>query len=169
LLPIFGGNFVTIFGKIIHLLKKNIMQNIVPFLWYDGKAEEAAKFYVAVFKNAKIISTNPMSTTFEINGQQYYAFNGGPMFKFNEAISLFINCDTQEEVDELWKKLSEGGSKSRCGWLKDKYGLSWQVIPTLLGKLMGDKNPAKSKAVMNAMMQMSKIESKELQEAYDKA
>ena len=144
------------------------MNKVTPFLWYDGKAEEATNFYVSIFKNAKVIRVSPMGTTFEIDGQLFHTLNGGPMFKFNEAISLYINCETQEEVDELWEKLSEGGEKSRCGWLKDKYGLSWQVIPTALGKLMSDSNPVKSKNVVNAMMQMGKIEIKKLQEAYDK-
>ena len=144
------------------------MQKVTPFLWYDGKAEEATKFYVSVFKNAKVIRTSSMGTTFEIDGQQFHTLNGGPMFKFNEAVSLYINCETQEEVDELWEKLSEGGEKSRCGWLKDKYGLSWQVIPSILGKLIGDPDPVKSKNVFHAMMQMGKIEIKKLQEAYDK-
>ena len=128
------------------------MQKIIPFLWYDGKAAEAAAFYVSIFKNSKIISTDPMSTIFELDGQRYYAFNGGPMFQFTEAISLFVNCETQEEVDDLWEKLSAGGAKSRCGWLKDKYGLSWQIIPTILGKLMNDKDPEKSKKVVDAML-----------------
>ena len=144
------------------------MQTITPFLWFDGKAEEATNFYVSVFKNSKIIRVSPMGTTFELNGQQFHTLNGGPMFKFNEAISLFVNCETQEEVDDLWEKLSEGGEKSRCGWLKDKYGLWWQIIPSALGKLMSDPDPVKSKNVLNAMMQMGKIEIKKLQETYAK-
>src|SRR5438552_15820411 len=108
-----------------------------------------------------------MSATFQLDGQEFMALNGGPQFKFTEAISFFVNCETQEEVDDLWEKLSEGGEKSRCGWLKDKYGLSWQVIPSLLGKLLNDPDPVKSKNVMDAMMQMGKIEIKKLQEAYD--
>ena len=143
------------------------MQKISPFLWYDGKAEEATRFYVSIFKNSKIISISKMGTTFEIDGLQIHTLNGGPLFKFNEAISLYINCETQEEVDELWEKLSEGGEKSRCGWLKDKYGLSWQVIPSILRKLLNDPDPVKSKNVLDAMMQMGKIEIKTLQEAYD--
>jgi predicted 3-demethylubiquinone-9 3-methyltransferase (glyoxalase superfamily) len=153
------------------------MQKIVPFLWFDDKAEEAAKFYVSIFKNSKMGSVTRygesgpgpkgtvMSVTFQLNGQDFYALNGGPVFKFTEAISLFINCETQEEVDELWEKLSEGGSKSQCGWLKDKYGLSWQVIPTALGRLLGDKDTQKSKRVMEAMLKMTKIDIMLLEEA----
>jgi predicted 3-demethylubiquinone-9 3-methyltransferase (glyoxalase superfamily) len=142
------------------------MQKITPFLWFDGKAEEAANFYVSVFKNAKIVSTGAMSATIEIEGQQFIAFNGGPMFKFTEAISLFVNCDTQEEIDHLWEKLSEGGQKQKCGWLKDKYGVSWQIIPPVLGQMLQDKDPAKSKRVMQAMLQMDKIDIAGLKKAY---
>ena len=144
------------------------MQKIVPFLWFDGKAEEAAKFYVSIFKNSKVLSVTPMSVTFQLEGQQFYALNGGPQFKFTPAISLFVNCATQQEVDELWKKLSAGGSDEQCGWLKDKYGLSWQIIPTILGKLLADKNPKKANAAMQAMLQMKKIDIKGLQAAYDR-
>jgi predicted 3-demethylubiquinone-9 3-methyltransferase (glyoxalase superfamily) len=155
------------------------MQKIVPFLWFDTQAEEAAKFYVSLFKNSKIGAVSrygeagpgpkgtAMSVSFQLNGQDFYALNGGPLFKFTEAISLYINCETQEEVDELWEKLSAGGSKSQCGWLKDRYGLSWQVIPTALGKLLGDKDPAKAKRVMEAMLKMTKIEIKKLEQAYE--
>lgn len=149
---------------------------IVPFLWFDGKAEEAALFYTSIFKNSGIGSINrmgkdgpAMSVTFQLEDQVFYALNAGPQYHFTPAISMFINCDTQEEVDELWEKLSEGGQLQPCGWLQDKFGLSWQVIPTLLGKLLGDPNPAKAQSVMNAMLQMSKIEMKGLQEAYDAA
>lgn len=142
------------------------MQKVTPFLWFDGKAEEAAKFYVSLFKNAKIVSASAMSVTFEIDGQEFIAFNGGPMFKFTEAISLFVKCDTQEEIDRLWDKLSEGGQKQKCGWLKDKYGVSWQIIPPVLGQMLQDKDPAKSKRVMQAMLQMDKIDIAALQRAY---
>lgn len=154
------------------------MQKITPFLWFDGKAEEAANFYVSIFKNAKIVSVSrwgeggpapkgsAMSATIEIDGQRFIAFNGGPMFKFTEAISLFVNANTQEEIDHLWEKLSEGGQKSRCGWLKDKYGVSWQIIPPMLGEMLQDKNPAKSKRVMEAMLQMNKIDIAALEKAY---
>jgi len=155
------------------------MQKITPFLWFDGNAEEAMNFYVSIFKNSQVISVTrypeggpgPAGTVitakFVLDGQEFFALNGGPKFKFTEAISLYVNCETQEEVDELWERLSEGGEKSRCGWLKDKYGLSWQVIPAVLGQLMGDKDPEKSKRVMMAMLQMDKIDVKTLQQAYD--
>jgi predicted 3-demethylubiquinone-9 3-methyltransferase (glyoxalase superfamily) len=145
------------------------MQKIVPFLWFDGKAEEAAKFYVSIFKNSKVLSVNPMSVTFQLEGQPFYALNGGPQYTFTPAISLFVNCETQAEVDDLWKKLSASGSDEQCGWLKDKYGLSWQIIPTVLGKLLGDKNPKKANAAMQAMLKMKKIDIKGLQQAYDRA
>jgi predicted 3-demethylubiquinone-9 3-methyltransferase (glyoxalase superfamily) len=149
------------------------MQKITPFLWYDGKVEEAMNFYTGIFKNSKIISAMPgpggsvMSATIELNGQQLVLFNGGPMFKFTEAVSLFVSCDTQEEIDEFWDKLSEGGQKSRCGWLKDKFGLSWQIVPPILGQLLGDKDAAKSQRVMSAMLQMNKLIIADLQKAYE--
>jgi predicted 3-demethylubiquinone-9 3-methyltransferase (glyoxalase superfamily) len=132
------------------------MQKITPFLWFDGKAEEAMNFYVSIFKNSKVLSTtrygeagpgpkgSVMSATFQLEGQEFYALNGGPHYKFTPAISLFVNCETQQEVDELWDKLSAGGEKNRCGWLQDKFGLSWQIIPTVLGKLLQDKDREKS-------------------------
>jgi predicted 3-demethylubiquinone-9 3-methyltransferase (glyoxalase superfamily) len=139
------------------------MQKITPFLWFDGKAEEAMNFYVSIFKNSKIVSAN----RFLLDGQEFMVLNGGPQFTFTPAISFFVNCETQQEVDELWEKLSEGGKKERCGWLKDKFGLSWQIIPSALGKLLHDKDAEKSKRVMQAMMQMNKIDIKGLQQAYD--
>ncbi len=148
------------------------MQKITPFLWFDGKAEEAMNFYTSIFKNSKIKNTMPgpggtiMSTTFELDGVEFIALNGGPMFKFTEAVSFFVKCETQEEIDEFWEKLSEGGEKSRCGWLKDKFGLSWQIVPPVLGEMLQDKDPEKSKRVMNAMLQMDKIDIKKLKEAY---
>ncbi len=154
------------------------MQKITTFLWFDDKAEEAANFYVSLFKNSKIETVarygdagpgpkgTVMVVTFQLEGQQFTALNGGPQFTFTPAISLFVNCETQEEVDELWEKLSAGGRKDRCGWLQDKYGLSWQVIPTVLGKLMSDPDPGKSARVVKAMLQMDKIDIKRLQEAY---
>jgi predicted 3-demethylubiquinone-9 3-methyltransferase (glyoxalase superfamily) len=152
------------------------MQKITPFLWFDGKAEEAMNFYVSIFKNAKVGSVNRigpggpvLSATFELDGQKFMALNGGPMFKFTEAVSFFVNCDSQEEIDEKWEKLSEGGEKSRCGWLKDKYGLSWQIIPPVLGQLLGDPDPVKSKRVMEAMLRMDKIDISKLKQAYDQA
>ena len=148
------------------------MPKITPFLWFDGQAEEAMNFYISIFKNAKVLSVSRadgkvISVTFELEGQKFMGLNAGPQFKFTEAISLFVDCETQEEVDELWEKLSEGGEKSRCGWLKDKYGLSWQIIPTALGKLMNDPDPEKSKAVVQAMLKMSKIVIEDLKKAHD--
>jgi predicted 3-demethylubiquinone-9 3-methyltransferase (glyoxalase superfamily) len=157
------------------------MQKIAPFLWFDGKAEEAANFYVSIFKNATIGAArrygeagpgpkgSVMSVEFQLDGQQFIALNGGPQFTFSPAISFFVNCETQEEVDELWEKLSAGGRKDRCGWLQDKFGVSWQIIPTALGKLMSDPDPEKSKRVMKAMLQMDKIDINGLKQAYEKA
>ena len=139
------------------------MQKITPFLWFDGKAEEAMNFYVSIFKNSKILGAN----RFQLEGQKFLVLNGGPQFTFTPAVSFFINCETQQEVDELWEKLSEGGEKGRCGWLKDKYGLSWQIIPSALGKMLQDKDAEKAKRVMQAMMQMGKIDIKRLKQAYD--
>jgi predicted 3-demethylubiquinone-9 3-methyltransferase (glyoxalase superfamily) len=147
------------------------MQKITPFLWFDGKAEEAMNFYLSIFKNAKIVSLNRgpngmvITAKFQLDGQDFIALNGGPQFTFTDALSLFVNCERQQEVDELWEKLSEGGEAGRCGWLKDKYGLSWQVVPSVLGELMQDKDPEKSKRVMEAMFQMDKIDIKTLQQA----
>jgi len=155
------------------------MQKITPFLWFDGKAEEAAKFYTSIFKNSKIGSVSRygeggpgpkgavLSATFELDGQEFIALNGGPQFTFSPAISFFVNCETQEELDEIWEKLCEGGKKNRCGWLQDKFGVSWQVIPTALGKLMSDPDPEKSGRVMKAMLQMEKIDIRGLQQAYE--
>ncbi len=148
------------------------MPKITTFLWFDGNAEEAINLYTSIFKNSKILSVDRVrgevfTATFELEGQQFMALNGGPMFKFTEAISLFVSCETQEEVDDLWTKLCEGGSPGRCGWLKDKFGLSWQIIPTTLGRLLADKDPAKSQRVMQAMLQMVKLDIQKLQQAYD--
>jgi predicted 3-demethylubiquinone-9 3-methyltransferase (glyoxalase superfamily) len=149
------------------------MQKVTPFLWFDGTAEEAMNFYVSVFKNARIIELRRrgddgavMSGTFEIDGQRFHAFNGGPMFKFSEAVSLFVNCETQDEVDELWDKLSAGGTPQRCGWLKDRFGLSWQIIPSVLGKRLQDTDPAKAQRVVQAMMGMVKIDIAGIERAY---
>ena len=150
------------------------MQKITPFLWFDGHAEEAMNFYVSIFKNSKVLKVTRygeagpgpkgtvMSATFQLEGQNFYALNGGPQFSFTPAISFFVNCQSQQEVDELWEKLSEGGQKERCGWLKDKYGLSWQIIPSALGEMLGDKDPVKASRVMQAMLQMNKIDIKGL-------
>ncbi|HUC55239.1 MAG TPA: VOC family protein [Candidatus Cybelea sp.] len=152
---------------------------ITPFLWFDKQAEEAAKFYVSIFKNSKILSASrfgeagpgpkgsAMTVTFELDGQRFIALNGGPHFKFTEAISFLVDCKTQEEVDEFWERLLEGGQESQCGWLKDKYGLSWQIIPTILGELLSDPDPEKSQRVMKAMLKMKKMDIKSLEEAYN--
>jgi predicted 3-demethylubiquinone-9 3-methyltransferase (glyoxalase superfamily) len=153
------------------------VQKITPFLWFDGNAEEAVNFYISIFKNSKMgkISRygdagpgpkgSVMSLTFQIEGQEFFALNGGPQFKFTPAISFFVNCETQQEVDDLWEKLSAGGRTDRCGWLQDKFGLSWQIIPTVLGQLLGDKDPQRAKRAMQAMLQMTKIDGKALQQA----
>lgn len=149
------------------------MQKITPFLWFDNNAEEAIQFYVGIFKDSKILNVNRMgdggavlTATFQLEGQEFMALNGGPMFKFTEAISLFVSCETQAEVDTLWQKLTEGGEESRCGWLKDKFGLSWQIIPKALGELMGDPDPVKAQRVMQAMLQMNKIDIQTLKAAH---
>ena len=141
------------------------MQKITPFLWFDGKAEEAAKFYTSIFKNSKIVSISPMSATFQLAGQEFIALNGGPQFKFTEAISFFVSCETQEEIDYFWEKLSAGGEKSRCGWLKDKFGVSWQVVLPVLGELLNDEDSEKSNRVMQAMLKMDKLDIKKLKQA----
>jgi predicted 3-demethylubiquinone-9 3-methyltransferase (glyoxalase superfamily) len=155
------------------------MQKITPFLWFDGKAEEAVNFYVSIFKNSKVgtitrygdAGPGPkgpvMIATFQLEGQDFIALNGGPQYTFTPAISLFVDCKTQQEVDDLWNKLSEGGKTDRCGWLRDKYGLSWQIVPSALRELIGDKDPEKSKRVMKAMLQMTKIDIQGLKQAYD--
>lgn len=155
------------------------MQKITTFLTFNGQAEEAMNFYISIFKNSKIVSVTRygeagpgpkgtvMSATFQLDGKEFFALNGGPQFTFTEGVSLFVNCETQQEVDELWEKLSAGGEKGRCGWLKDKYGLSWQVIPSVLGELLQDKDAEKSERVMKAMLKMDKIDIKTLKQAYE--
>ncbi len=161
------------------------MQKITPFLWFDDNAEEAANFYVSIFPNSKIKNVvrydeaganasgrsagSAMTVAFELEGQPFTALNGGPVFKFTEAVSFVVNCASQEEIDALWTKLSEGGDPKaqQCGWLKDKYGLSWQIYPPVLGEMLQDKDPEKSKRVMQAMLQMKKIDIAELKKAYD--
>lgn len=156
------------------------MQKIVPFLWFNDNAEEAINFYISIFKNSKITKVtrygdagpgpkgSVMVINFQLEGQEFYAINGGPHFKFTEAISLFVNCETQVEVDELWAKLlADGGKESQCGWLKDKFGLSWQIIPTVLMRMQSDLDPEKAKRVMEAMMKMVKIDIGKLQQAYE--
>ena len=157
------------------------MQTIVPCLWFDTEGEAAARFYTSVFPNSRIGevsrygSAGPrsegtvMTVSFELDGQQFVALNGGPEFKFTEAISFLVNCETQEEVDELWEKLSEGGEKGPCGWLRDKYGVSWQVTPIVLEQMLRDPDPEKSQRVMKAMMEMGKIEIEPLRRAYEGA
>jgi predicted 3-demethylubiquinone-9 3-methyltransferase (glyoxalase superfamily) len=163
------------------------MQKITPFLWFDGNAEEAMNLYVSVFKNSRVVSLSRygeegakvsgrpkgsvMTATFELNGQTFTALNGGPVFKLTEAVSFVVSCETQAEVDHYWTKLSEGGDEKaqQCGWLKDKFGLSWQIVPTALPRLLGDKDPRKSQRVMEAMLQMKKIVIADLQRAYESA
>ncbi len=155
------------------------MQKITTFLTFNNQAEEAVNFYVSIFRNSKIVSMSRygeggpgpkgsvMSATFLLEGQEFVALNGGPQFTFADGISLFVNCETQEEVDKLWDKLSAGGEKGPCGWLKDKFGVSWQIIPTALGQLLGDKDPRKAQNVMQAMLQMTKIDIAALRRAYE--
>jgi predicted 3-demethylubiquinone-9 3-methyltransferase (glyoxalase superfamily) len=154
------------------------MQKIIPFLWFDGRAEEAMNFYISIFKNSKIISVTNygdagpgpkgtvMNCVFQLDGQNFYAFNGGTQFKFSPAMSLLVYCETQEEVDHFWIKLSEGGKRGRCGWLDDKFGVSWQIVPTVLIKLLNDPDPVKSQRVMTAIVQMGKFEIADFQKAY---
>lgn len=154
-------------------------QKITTFLWFDNNAEEAVNFYTSIFKNSKTLSVtrnqeggagpkgSVLVISFQLEGQEFAALNGGPTFKFNEAISLVVNCDTQEEVDEYWKKLLAGGQESQCGWLKDKFGLSWQITPKVLLEMIRDKDPVKAKRTMDAMMKMVKIDIQKLKEAYD--
>lgn len=137
---------------------------IYPCLWFDGKAKEAAEFYCSVFKDSRILTDTPMVVQFELNGSRFMGLNGGPHFKFNEAVSLVVNCENQEEIDYYWEKLTgEGGQESMCGWLKDKYGLSWQIVPSNMGKLMTD--PARAQRVMPVLMQMKKLDIRKLEEA----
>jgi len=159
------------------------MQKITPFLWFDNQAEEAVNFYTSIFKHSKIdtvtrygeagaeVSGRPkgtvMTVSFELEGQEFIALNGGPQFTFSPAISFVVNCETQQEVDELWEKLSEGGEKQRCGWLKDKYGVSWQIVPIVLVEMLQDKDAEKSKRVMEALLQMDKIDIETLKQAYE--
>ncbi|KRF03771.1 3-demethylubiquinone-9 3-methyltransferase [Paenibacillus sp. Soil766] len=150
------------------------MQKISPFLWFDGNAEEAMNFYTSIFSDSQIESINRsgpegkvISGTFLLGGMRYMALNGGPHFKFTPALSLYVNCESQEEVNTLWEKLSEGGEPQRCGWVKDKFGLSWQIIPTILGELLNAKDPVKAARVMNAMLGMQKIDISALKQAYE--
>jgi predicted 3-demethylubiquinone-9 3-methyltransferase (glyoxalase superfamily) len=172
-----GCNFATIES----FIKEILVQKITPFLWYDGNAEEAVNFYVSIFKNSKVVSMarygeagpgpkgSVMTAAFQLDGQDFVALNGGPQFKFTPAISFVVNCESQQEVDDLWEKLAAGGRKDRCGWLQDKFGVSWQIIPTMLSKLLQDKDPEKSKRVMQAMLQMDKIDIGKLRQASEQA
>ena len=155
------------------------MHKITPFLWFDGKAEEAMNFYTSIFKNSKVGrvtrygESSPgskgavMTATFQLDGQEFIALNGGPQFSFTPAISFFVNCENQEEVDDFWEKLSEGGKESQCGWLSDKYGITWQIVPSALGQMLSDKDPEKSKRVTQAMLQMKKLDVAKLEQAYE--
>lgn len=155
------------------------MQKITPFLWFDNQAEEAAKFYISIFENSKILSINRygdggpgpagtvMTVKFLIEGQEFVGLNGGPQFHFTEATSFVVNCETQEEIDYYWEKLSDGGEEQGPGWVKDKYGLSWQIVPTALQEMMDEEDPVKSQKVMSAMMKMNKLEIKTLKDAYN--
>jgi predicted 3-demethylubiquinone-9 3-methyltransferase (glyoxalase superfamily) len=159
----------------------NNTQMITPFLWFDGKVEEAINFYTSIFPNSEIVNTHRLpgnapggtgkilTGTFKLNGLEFMILDGGPMFKFNESISFFVKCETQEEVDHLWNALTaDGGKESQCGWLKDKYGVSWQIVPDALGKLMGDPDPRRAQNVMQAMMKMGKLNIAELKAARNK-
>ena len=154
------------------------IQKITPFLWFDHQAEEAASFYVSIFPNSKLVRVSrygeagpgpagsAMTVEFQLEGQEFLALNGGPIFKFTEAVSFVVNCETQEKIDEMWEKLSKGGAKGQCGWLKDKYGLSWQIVPPVLSEMLQDKDTKKSERVMKAMLQMKKLDIKTLKQAY---
>jgi len=157
------------------------MQKITPFLWFDNQAEEAVNYYLSIFKNSKILNVarygddaakvsgrpngSVMTVSFQLDGQQFVALNGGPVFSFSPAISFVVNCQTQQEVDELWEKLSAGGEQQQCGWIKDKYGVTWQIVPTALGELLSNPDAAKAQRVMQAMLQMTKLDINGLQQA----
>ena len=177
------GTNASALSRLNQNMTTKITQRITPFLWFDDKAEEAAKFYASIFKNSKVgkitrydeeaakptgrPADSVMTVEFDLEGQQFVALNGGPMFQFTEAISFVVNCETQEEVDYYWSKLSAGGEESRCGWLRDKFGLSWQVVPVVLIEMLADQDTAKAKRVMRAMLQMDKIDIPTLKKAYD--
>ena len=164
-------------------LTHKYMQKISPCLWFDSEAEQAAKFYTSIFKNSKITNISHydkasaaasgqpegsvLTVAFELDGEEFLALNGGPVFKFSEAVSFMVKCETQTEIDRLWEKLTEGGEESQCGWLKDKYGVSWQIVPTILGEMLQDRNTAKSERVMKALLQMKKLDIEALKQAYD--
>jgi predicted 3-demethylubiquinone-9 3-methyltransferase (glyoxalase superfamily) len=168
-------------GQDIRTFPEAAMQKITPFLWFNDQAEEAVKFYTSIFKGSKIGTVSRygeagpgpkgsvMSATFQLEGQEFMALNGGPVFSFTPAISFFVSCRTQAEVDDLWERLSAGGEKSQCGWLKDKFGISWQIVPTVLNDLMQDPDPEKVKRVTQAMLKMTKLDIAGLQAAHDRA
>ena len=145
---------------------KPSVQRITPFLWFERDAEKAARFYVSIFRNSRIIATSPMSTRFRLEGLEYIAFNGGPALKINPAISLFVTCATQKEVDTYWRRLSAGGTEVRCGWVRDKFGVSWQVVPEILGDLLGDPDREKADRAMKAMLGMKKLSIRKLKRAH---
>jgi predicted 3-demethylubiquinone-9 3-methyltransferase (glyoxalase superfamily) len=156
------------------------MNKITPCLWFDDQAEEAARFYTSIFKNSRIVTVarcgdggprpkgSVLTVLFQLDGQEFLALNGGPVFKFTEAVSFIVNCDTQQELDDMWEKLSAGGKEVECGWVKDRFGLSWQVVPTVLSKMMSDPDPARSARVLQALLQMKKLDIKGLEAAYGK-
>ena len=149
------------------------MPTITPFLWFDTQAEDAMTFYASIFKRSQVLSVSRsqgkvVSVSFELEGQRFMGLNAGPQFPFTDAVSFFVSCETQADIDELWARLSEGGTPGRCGWLKDKFGLSWQIVPSTLGQMIGDPDAAKSSRVVTAMLQMSKMDLARLQQAYDR-
>jgi predicted 3-demethylubiquinone-9 3-methyltransferase (glyoxalase superfamily) len=146
--------------------EKTIMQKITPFLWFDGQAAMAAEFYTGIFENSRIETDSPMSVTFWLDGIKFIALNGGPQYTFTPAISFFVDCETQEAIDHFWERLSAGGETGQCGWLKDKFGVSWQIVPSVLGTLLGDADDDKSDRVLAAMLKMNKLEIEGLQRAY---
>ena len=167
-----SSTITTIMGRVLEVVRQS-MQKIIPFLWFDTQAEEAMNFYVSIFKNSKIVSANRgpdgkvFTGTIRLDGQEIMVLNAGPQFKFNEAISFFVTCKDQQEVDYYWENLSAGGQTSQCGWLKDKFGLSWQIIPTALGEMLRNKDSEKAGRVMQAMLKMTKIDINGLKQAYE--
>ena len=147
---------------------EGFMQTITPYLWFNNNAEAAMNFYLSIFKDGEVLNVSPMMVSFRLNGQEFIGLNGGPQFPFTEAVSFFVSCETQEEVDYYWEKLTAyGGEESQCGWLKDKFGLSWQIVPTLLGQLLGDPDRIKAERAMQAMLKMRKLDCAVLQRAFD--
>jgi len=143
------------------------MQKITPFLWYNDNAQEAMNFYLSIFKNGKVVHVGDQTVSFELEGQRFIGLNGGPVFTFSPAVSFLVNCETQAEVDDFWERLSDGGEQGRCGWLKDKFGLSWQIVPSILPEMLDDDDPVKAQSVIDAMMQMNKLDIAALKRAYN--